>query len=75
MINIGKVIYSKVGPFLDNRVFPIIAEQGTSYPFAVYRRSISIPQSSKDRFSYKLRNSVEIRIVSETYDEGIEIVE
>ena len=78
-IFIGKYIYyaltesSEVSQYVVFKVFPIVAEQGTEYPFIVYRRNnIQNSQNTKDGFN---EDSVDfdVIVVSDKYDESIEI--
>lgn len=80
-LQIGKVIYdilstdtaitSKVG----SRIFPLIAENGTMFPFIVYKRNSIEPSTSKDRFIYSESIIIEIAIAATKYNESIEIAE
>lgn len=74
MINIGKVIYSKLQKYVDGRCFPLVAELTTKKPFICYNRNTALPQTSKDRMIYELEHEVQINIVTDKYDEGIEIL-
>lgn len=78
-IFIGKYIYyaltesSEVNQYVGFKVFPIVAEQGTEYPFIVYRRNnIQNSENTKDGFN---EDSVDfdVIVVSDKYDECIEI--
>jgi hypothetical protein len=78
-IFIGKYIYyaltesNEVNQYVGFKVFPIVAEQGTEYPFIVYRRNnIQNSENTKDGFN---EDSVDfdVIVVSDKYDESIEI--
>lgn len=51
---IGKAIYKiltddiKVKQLLNNKIYPLVAAEGTSYPFAVYSKESIQPQYTKD---------------------------
>ena len=75
MINIGKVINNKLGKYVDNRCFPLVAEMTTKKPFICYNRMSAYPQTTKDRMMYELDHTVQVNIVTENYDEGISILE
>lgn len=60
-----------VTDLIDNKVFPIVANEGTNFPFAVYRRNGYRPASNKDYEDEVV--SLEIVILSLKYDESVEI--
>ena len=53
-IEIGKFIYSllctdsRLATLVGNKIFPVIVDNGTTYPFIVYRRSNVTASYSKD---------------------------
>ena len=77
-LEVGKEIYSilsknksltdKVG----NKIYPIIVEKDTNYPFIVYKRSNVIPDYTKD-YHFKDDVIVDIICVSNHYVESVEI--
>ena len=77
-LKVGKEIYShlkenksltdKVG----NKIYPIIVEKDTNYPFIVYKRSNVIPDYTKD-YHFKDYVIVDIICVSNHYVESVEI--
>ena len=73
MIQIGKDIKSLLNNACD-RVYPLIADQGTKFPFITYRRSGSGDQQNKDSI-YEETTNVEIVVVSNTYEESIDIAQ
>lgn len=68
---VGRVIFELCNPIV--RSFPIVAEQGANYPFMVYRRASLTPYTTKDRFNYLTQISMELVIVTQTYEEGVEL--
>lgn len=56
---------------LNGKVFPIVANEGTQFPFVVYRRSAYRPQSNKDYSDEVV--SMELIILSTKYDESVDI--
>ncbi len=68
---VGRVIFELCNPIV--RSFPIVAEQGANYPFMVYRRNSLTPYTTKDRFNYLTQISMELVIVTQTYEEGVEL--
>lgn len=81
MIQIGKAVYqilsndTKVKEMVGNNIYPLIANQGTTYPFIIYRRTGIEPVTSKDRFICSEVTSVDVIIASDRYDESIELAE
>lgn len=81
MIQIGKAVYqllssdTEVTEKVENRIYPLIADQGTIYPFIIYKRTGIEPITSKDRFICSEVTSVDVIIASDRYDESIEVAE
>lgn len=77
-LEIGKLIYSllsadsRLSTLLGNKIFPLIVENNTTYPFIVYKRSDVKANYTKD---YYLNDDVSIDIVcvSDNYLSGLEI--
>lgn len=57
---------------LNNRVFPLVATEGTNLPFAVFERT-GYNRNTKD--GGILEVTFEVRIVSNTYFEGLQIAD
>lgn len=74
-LSIGKAIFKNLDSILKGKVFPLIADQGTEFPFIVYRRNSITPAATKDRMIYKDDTQLEIIVASSTYAGGIEIAE
>lgn len=78
-LNVGKAIYNilsqdeTVG--LKNKIFPLIAENGTTYPFCVYKRNSLSFDITKDVYKTQLEGIVELTIVSDKYEQSIEVAE
>lgn len=78
-LQIGKVIYqllqqnSKLTKIVGKKIYPLIADQTTTFPFIIYRRSRLYQGDNKD-YTDETAN-IEIYIATETYKEGIEIAE
>lgn len=79
-LEVGKKIYSllnddsRLTTLVDNKIYPIIVEKETNYPFIVYKRSNIIPDYTKD-FHLKDNVIIDIICVSNDYANGIEIAE
>lgn len=77
-LKVGKAIYSLLNgsslltDIVGNKIYPIIVEKETTYPFIVYKRSNIIPSYTKD---YHLKDEVVIDIicVSNDYSESVDI--
>lgn len=62
---------SAVKNAVETKVFPLIANAGTTFPFIVYRRSSYSPQSDKDTLSESVY--IEIAIISNYYEQSVNI--
>lgn len=72
-LQIGKAIYLILNDAGITKVFPIVADEGTTFPFVVYRRIGLTPASTKDRFNYRELATVEILVASSDYNSGINL--
>ena len=70
-LKIGKVIHEQLNDLIAN--YPIIAPQNTTYPFAVYKRTGLQVANTKDIYNYEEEANIEIIVVSQSYDESLEI--
>lgn len=77
-LKVGKVIYSLLNGsslltnVVGSKIYPIIVEKETTYPFIVYKRSNIIPSYTKD-FHFKDEVIIDIICVSNDYSESVEI--
>lgn len=80
-LQIGKAIYqllsenTAVTDRVQNKIYPLIADTGTTFPFIIYKRTSVIPSDSKDRFIYNEDTYVDVVIASDKYNESIEIAD
>ena len=80
-LQVGKAIYNilsndaNVTSRVHNKIYPLIADTCTTFPFIVYRRTGIEPSDSKDRFIYSENTYVEVVIASDKYNESIEIAD
>lgn len=80
-LQVGKVIYNILSNDtgilnkVNNKIYPLIADVDTTFPFIVYRRTKVVPADSKDRFVYNEDIYVEVIIASDKYNEGVEIAD
>ena len=78
-LSIGKVVYSilssdnSLREIISNRIYPLIADEGTTFPFIIYSRIGIDQQSSKDSTDDEIR--VLIQIAANNYQQSIEIAE
>ena len=72
-LNIGKAIYTilQTSIDIDKKIYPLIAEEGTTFPFIIYKRTGLTPESTKDNTNENV--SVEINIASSNYSESIDL--
>ena len=68
-LKVGKIVYSKIGSLVSNRCYPLIAENGTTYPFIVYQRDSLDSMFCKDGV-YEDEVNVSVKVVTDTYNEG-----
>lgn len=78
-LQIGKIIKTlllsneQLKSYIGDKVYPLIADTSTTYPFIIYRRSSIEKSSTKDEADESV--NVEIYIVSDTYEKSISIAE
>ena len=77
-LKVGKVIFSLLNgnsdltAFVNNKIYPIIVEKETTFPFIVYKRNNIIPDYTKD-FHFKDHVIIDIICVSDDYSGSIDI--
>lgn len=71
-LTIGKAIYTILKPM--KRVYALVAEEGTKFPFIRYARTNGYGNKTKDG-TYSLTATVEITIAANNYDDSIEWAE
>lgn len=69
MLSTDEVITQKVG----DRIYPIIANEGSQYPFIVYERTSTEAEVSKDGVSSRNKISYTIRCVGMEYGQVVEL--
>lgn len=80
-LQIGKAIYhilsndTDVVDRVQNKIYPLIADVETTFPFIIYKRTGITPADSKDRFIYSEDVYVDVVIASDKYNESIEIAD
>lgn len=73
-LKIGELVYDRLKSLVSNRCYPIVAENGTNYPFIVYERSSVLPRVCKDGI-YEDEVSMSIKVISPTYNESVDIAQ
>lgn len=77
-LKVGKEIFSLLNKnealiqMVGNKIYPIVVEKETTFPFIVYKRSNVIPDYSKD-YHFKDNVIVDIICVSNHYVDSVEI--
>lgn len=80
-LQIGKAIYhilsndSDVVDRVQKKIYPLIADVDTTFPFIVYKRTGIVPATSKDKFVYSEEVYVDVVVASDKYNESIEIAD
>lgn len=72
-LQVGKAIKTILSGI--DKVYPLVADEGTTYPFVVYRRSGLYPATTKDRYSYREMATVEILVAANSYLDSITLAE
>lgn len=62
---------AKVAKAVETKVFPLIANNGTTFPFIVYRRNGYSPTSDKDTLTESVY--IEMAIVCNNYEQSVSI--
>ena len=75
-LSIGKLIYSKLHEInqLGTHIYPLIAEQGTTTPYAIYSRTGITPSNNKDG-NYQDTVYYEVKVVANTYYSSVALAE
>lgn len=79
MLKIGKVIYEllskneELKKVVDTKIYPLIANETTSFPFIIYRRTSIVNDGNKDYQSkYAM---ISIIIVDDEYEGSVQVAE
>ena len=71
-VRIGEAIYKILKPFQN--VYAVIADEGTEFPFIVYKRTSGYSQSSKDGI-YSVNATISMMIATDDYEEGVDLAD
>lgn len=80
-LNIGSFIYDTIKADkqltdtlgISTNVFPIVAEDGTDYPFVTYKRTGLVSNNCKDGY-YEDIVRVEIKAICATYIQSVQVI-
>lgn len=62
---------TSITDYVESKVFPLIANAGTTFPFIVYRRSSYSPVSNKDNLTETVY--LEIAVIANNYEQSVVI--
>ena len=71
-LQVGRAIYSLLTNY---NAYPLVADEGATYPFIIYRRIALQPADTKDRYNYSELATMEVVVASDKYNESIEVAE
>ncbi len=80
-LQIGKAIYemlhsdTAIMAKLQDKIFPLISEHNTTFPFIVYKRTGIVPAYTKDKYAVNESVTMDFIIASDKYNETIEIAD
>lgn len=58
---------------IKNKIYPLIADEGTTFPFIIYRRNSIAPESDKDYTNDSAY--IQIMIAANNYAESVDLAE
>lgn len=70
-LEIGEFIFDMINDILPT--FPIIAEQSTQLPFAIYKRVGYQGRDTKDKYNYEEQITVEVIACANKYKESLKL--
>lgn len=70
-LDVGKLISDRIEKILPT--FPLVAEQGTNFPFATYQRTQMDFVDVKRNVCIQESVTIDINIVTDNYTQGIEL--
>ena len=74
-LQVGKAIKELLAKENITNVYPLIADEGTTFPFVIYKRTSLVPSNTKDRYNYSYIATVEITIAASNYIDSINLAE
>jgi hypothetical protein len=73
ILKVGKAVYSLLKDIAP--VFPLVADEGTKYPFIVYKRTSTNTLNSKDVYNFQELAMIELNIAAEDYEGSVSLAE
>ena len=80
-LQVGKALYqmlisdSNIVKAVGQKIYPLVADTETKFPFIVYKRNSIHPLSSKDRIIYQSEAFVDVIIASDKYEQSVDVAE
>lgn len=71
-VRIGEAIYKILEPF--DKVYAIIADEGTTFPFITYKRTSGYSQSDKDG-KYSVLAHIDVTVAAQNYEDSVMMAE
>ena len=59
---------------IGTKIYPLVADKGTNFPFIVYRRESVTPSSNKDSLVYDVTVRMSLIIASSDYKQGLDLL-
>ena len=78
-LELGRVVKSillqdeELSRQVGSKVFPLVADKGTSFPFIVYRRDGLTPSTNTDKLVFDTQVRMSLIVASSDYRQGLEI--
>lgn len=74
ILQAGKTIFQELKGLVNNKVFPLVAENSTTFPFIVYSRTqLSTQSLTKDLKAYTYY--YDVNVVSDKYSDALDVAE
>jgi hypothetical protein len=76
----GAAIYNilasdaRVSGMVEDRIFPLVAKNATTFPFIAYRRGGMVPGNTKDRL-YQWEVTIDMACVSNDYKQSVDMAD
>ena len=80
-LQIGKAIYhllkkdSRIKEKVGSKIYPLIVEESTTFPFIIYKRTNITPNYTKGSYSVNESVTVDVVIASKDYIDTIELAD
>lgn len=80
-LQIGKAIYhilsnsKTIADEVEDKIFPLVATEGTTFPFIVYKRNGINPLDVKGRMIIKESVNIQVLVASDNYNKAVEIAD